>query len=629
MTHERKKLRSGWLQSAGSLAIALVFVLSVAQPGCQSVKKSELANENDQKGGGCDIYVPPSLQQQFDQSKDVLKESILRPAAGPTTCLRTDNRYNDFRKMLEASGCKFRSRWVVSEEAHYRALNADGKPVLARFVDRVSCNNDRLLFLSGVNKKMDKFEIISSDSSGTLHFYTQTPGPQGNADFSYHGSSFHQAPVAEMSGTTGSHPCTRCHISGGLVMKELREPWANWHGPSQGQFRFGSGLAFQDPVTIMKNLNQGSVAQAEPFFAEALETEVKASLIGINKERIRRLKAGEAIYMPQHAEKPSEPNLRHLLRPLFCETEINLVSQKDSAELWVPVDLYLSRLLMPLKEGQRGSGGFGGPFIKGTGGEPGDGVGTPILKLTRDGESRLRAEGGPDDGDLSRIDFTDKEKPFFEFKTLDPAFIENYQGYLNAQGIATPAAAAQRHSKFHGIIPSRSFADDDFVSRLVAEGMVEEKLALAVLMVDFPNPVFSTRRCTLLEKIPSTPLASFKTGETFNAAAITEAVRSSMATNKGASEELLSKLKSSNAQLATQVSNYLDRCRDKANALIDPAKAYRLMRAKNQRLVVHADEFALEGFVLKMFPDAEKLKAQAYKSDLELGLTEQCSLSLP
>ncbi len=614
------------LQSFECITIAVLLSFQSLNFGCQSIKKSELTQQKTKSESACIIYVPPSLQEQFAQSQDTLKKFVLRHGSADASCVRSDNRYNDLRNMVSGRGCITSSRFVVSEEGHYRAVEADGSPVLARFVDFTGCGNGQL-FISGVNKKIDKFEIISSDPMGsTLHFYTQTSGPNGNADFSYHGSSFHQAPVAEMNGTTASHPCTRCHVNGGLVMKELREPWANWHGPTQVQFRIGVGLAFRDPEVIMTNLNQGTMSEKEPFFASALESMVKANLIGINKENIRRIKAGEAIHVPQEAEKAIERNLRQLLRPLFCETEINLVSKLDSDDLLVPKDLYLSRLLMPLKEGRRG---FGVPPVGGSGGEPGDGVGTPLLKLTSDDSFRLRSSGGPDEGDLDKIRFTHEDKPYFEFKLLEPAFIEKYRDFLDSKGISTPAAGDQRHSKFHGLIPSRSFVDDDFVSRLVSEGILEEKLALSILMVDFPNPVFSSSRCSLLERIPTTPLARFKKGEDIDAAAITEAVRSSMAADKGAGQQLVNNLKSSNTQLATRVGNYLDKCREGSNVLKDSATVYRLMRAKNQRLVANADKFAIEGFVIKMFPEGDKLKALAYKSDLELGLTEQCTLNLP
>lgn len=73
--------------------------------------------------------------------------------------------------------------------------------------------------------------------------------------------------------------------------------------------------------------------------------------------------------------------------------------------------------------------------------------------------------------------------------------------------------AGDTHFQF--LVPERAFEDTDFVRQLVRPkpadeesdlGLISERLAGCLLMVDFPNPVFSERRTSLLGHVPPGPL---------------------------------------------------------------------------------------------------------------------------
>jgi len=55
---------------------------------------------------------------------------------------------------------------------------------------------------------------------------------------------------------------------------------------------------------------------------------------------------------------------------------------------------------------------------------------------------------------------------------------------------------------FDFVFPERAFADMDYVDKLQAMGILDEDLTRDVLAIDFTRPVFSARRCGLLEFAP-------------------------------------------------------------------------------------------------------------------------------
>ena len=59
-----------------------------------------------------------------------------------------------------------------------------------------------------------------------------------------------------------------------------------------------------------------------------------------------------------------------------------------------------------------------------------------------------------------------------------------------------------RDTHFVFVVPEPAFEDTDIVKKVVEAGVLSKQVAACLLMVDFPNPVFSERREALLEHIP-------------------------------------------------------------------------------------------------------------------------------
>ena len=71
--------------------------------------------------------------------------------------------------------------------------------------------------------------------------------------------------------------------------------------------------------------------------------------------------------------------------------------------------------------------------------------------------------------------------------------------------------AGDTHFAF--VVPERAFEDLELLRQAVGRGVLTDRLAATLLMVDFPNPVFSTRRAVLLQHAPASGTAGPDAGE--------------------------------------------------------------------------------------------------------------------
>jgi hypothetical protein len=62
--------------------------------------------------------------------------------------------------------------------------------------------------------------------------------------------------------------------------------------------------------------------------------------------------------------------------------------------------------------------------------------------------------------------------------------------------------AGDTHFAF--LVPEPAFEDTDVLALLVGEGLLSQRFAACLQMIDFPNPVFSPRRAALLAYVPAT-----------------------------------------------------------------------------------------------------------------------------
>ena len=86
---------------------------------------------------------------------------------------------------------------------------------------------------------------------------------------------------------------------------------------------------------------------------------------------------------------------------------------------------------------------------------------------------------------------------------------------------------------FAFVVPERAFEDTDTLRQAIGRGIVSRRLAACLLVVDFPNPIFSEKRQRLLEHVPDTAF-----GETGDFSQdVADAIRSSAAATQPGTAE--------------------------------------------------------------------------------------------
>ncbi|MGH4014342.1 MAG: hypothetical protein ACRDSL_10540 [Pseudonocardiaceae bacterium] len=227
--------------------------------------------------------------------------------------------------------------------------------------------------------------------------------------------------------------CFDSHVNGGLVMKELKQPWINWQSMNATIL-----LAADDPLRenpLYKSLTG----------AEDLELTVRR---GVSRWTAARLK---------HVVTPEGRinNLDRLLRQLCTSTTVNLASSvtasravaDDPAEpLTLPLGFWLNveSLL--------------------------DDLGIPASFVPPSVPGQLYLDS------LVHYDFALVEG---EFRQPGDTF-------------------------FAFVVPEAAFEDIEVVNQMVRRDMITAHFVASVLMVDFPNPVFSPARSKLLTYMPTT-----------------------------------------------------------------------------------------------------------------------------
>lgn len=581
------------MRRPGRILLPLTLLAAASAVAC----KPRAFNETDSEGGvnsvvtlDCDVEVSASLAKDFAASQDTFKEKFLSKP-GCKTAGNGAVKGGSILKAgaaLEKNGCKRLGRALASESSAYKAFTPNA--LEPRFVEIWSCGNDikDRIYVAGPEPA---FHIISPDKNGAgfgFHFYSTDPGKEG-ADFVYHGHSFRQATSAEYAFRTGnhvSHPCTLCHNAGSPIMKELRFPWANW------QADFAARLpAFKTTDQRGGNPPGFSVPGSGFLTAEFLEREVIRQYTLINNNRVKKITGGVPVPFPaQHDPAVGAPRVKAILKPLFCESEVNIASSSNAGDvskfsaLAVPPDLFLNRLLVP--QGDRLSLAF---------------------DKAKFGNSRLDVTGDFDGEDFAGT-LAGVTVPVADWSAALRAFGAKHplQGVVGQDGL------------FPMVVPARSFADDDYVARLVSGApdggaVITEKLALDVLMVDFQNPIFSAKRCSLLDAIPDTLdiFAAAKGDKGSMAANVADKVHQAIVASSvaGKADYVASSARDVTAH-TTLVNDYVAGCRAKA-----PRNAQGVAKLVFKRLAVMEDvknvkmlpsdplgsKFAVEDFVRKNF----------------------------
>ena len=258
-------------------------------------------------------------------------------------------------------------------------------------------------------------EIIAFDATQGVFNYYET-APDGGINF--FGTS---RDLLKGVGSDDDRRCAGCHVGGGPVMKELAAPWLHWEGDT-------TTPGVQELVSAHADLLGRK--------SDGIDLETQIVRPGNDRWNEQRL-----AFLRQVGD------LQAMLRPLYCNVEVNVASASSSPQ--------------PGDEGRATFGPLGGPVT-----DPRLGFGS-ISFTAAEYDAVLRAN---------------RQK----IAGTEPQIIENHFGLTH-------------------VVPSD--ADQNFAGKLQAAGIIDQEYVEDVLAVDFTRAVFSDDRCALLEFVPQIPAA--------------------------------------------------------------------------------------------------------------------------
>lgn len=243
--------------------------------------------------------------------------------------------------------------------------------------------------------------------------------------------------------------CMACHINGGMVMKEFKTPWNNWHSRDfeASYLRPGSDNAWPVADAVNSPLQdlQG---------ARNLEFMVDSANIRLNQRQIATLHSGRQV-----------TDAKRLLKPLFVTTEANLMSSFANSD----------------------NHPFGQDLPSNSQ------VDIPLSFFLND--TVLAQDLG-----ISTFEFAD-------FSRLSD---REYNEVVN-RGKTTLAGQSPGDTHFAWFTPEASAIDNAYGRQLMEQGIVPQAFVAAVMAVDLETPVFSQQREALWTASNILP-TQFKTG---------------------------------------------------------------------------------------------------------------------
>ena len=254
--------------------------------------------------------------------------------------------------------------------------------------------------------------------------------------------------------------CTRCHVNGAPVMKELLRPWNNWHSSD-------------DLIAYLRPGGTDSWAVAtDPKFeghligAEILEGKI---IEGINRFNQRRV--GAAVIAGSTSGDGRIENAKSLLQSLFMTTEVNLISSLIRSGLH-PFPNVLPNPL-PANAGPQGDVGIPNSFF----------LNAALL-------------GGHPIGGIQGLGIASSLK-FMEAAQIEPT---EYVELLLKKGVVLDKMSGT--TNFSWFVPEASQIDNHMVQTLMNHGIVTPHFVAAVHAIDLRRPVFSKAREALLRFLP-------------------------------------------------------------------------------------------------------------------------------
>jgi hypothetical protein len=315
-----------------SLFVAGIVLGASAWAGCSAGSEEDISSvEGAATGSTCQILDRQTGQPITDakfkallDKKDPIAEKVLKGECktnfdGILTKLKTNDKDNC------QNGPQGVGSYLISETAAFEsksaAANNGFRTVITK--DCEGRGQNGMLFSSFANKAQhgeEGIEMIGRSTDGVFNYYELN----GDGSYTYFGDSKDfitngytcddkgfcasnngQQVSSKGNGAKSPKACSSCHISGGLLMKELASPWLHW----TAGFPNGS----EDVVKANK------AALGEQQIGENLEFQVvRASFDNYNEARVDILAAKGA---------------EELLRPVMCTLDVNLDSQLGGSSL--------------------------------------------------------------------------------------------------------------------------------------------------------------------------------------------------------------------------------------------------------------------------------------------------------
>jgi hypothetical protein len=259
-------------------------------------------------------------------------------------------------------------------------------------------------------------EVISWDPKKQAFNYYERINPQDPMWF-WKGDSSHA-----LNTSSRGRGCFRCHINGGLVMRDLRQPWNNWHSEA-------ADISATVPDEIRRQQPRRTLFR-EKKGAQSLEAIVNQGIERWDTERIKRSFDGSSIR-----------NVADWTRQLTTTTSVNLISSQTKSDRRQAVNEEFIDL-------------------------------PPAFFLN------ITALKSALSGTLPALD-TRVERSHYE------AALDKYQFKLFED---------IRDTFFAFSVPEPSYEDTSAIRAMLSNKIVTPKLAASILMVDFPNPIYSAKR---------------------------------------------------------------------------------------------------------------------------------------
>lgn len=304
------------------------------------------------------------------------------------------------------------------------------------------------IILSAFNPAVGIVELMAWDHrAGGFNFYRTV---DRSTAWAFAGNSRHA-----LAAPTRDNGPFESHKAGHFLMKELRSPWVHWHSPKA---RVAPAILDDARVADHPWINQ-----LDDGGAYTLEDDVaKPAIRRWTRARMDALVEGRA------QEKP-----RRILEQLLDTPTVNLMTSTTESsaarsgaakQLRLPETFFVDAAGLEMVSAAR---------------QPGE----PPLP---DGAPALAALAPP---------------------PVDSAF---YRTALDRFGFRLEDRGGFRRAgdtHFAFAVPERAFEDVDTLRQAIERGVLTRRLVAAFLMVDFPNPIYSPRRQSLLAHVPDEPFA--------------------------------------------------------------------------------------------------------------------------